>query len=269
MNIDVILVLYAKRRVASTARIVKSIARFIRLRRIIIVVNGMEINPADVQPLFANYCEACTAIPHDNSGLEFGGYQAGIDFANYVDGPERVIIMNDTVGSHQYYSVIQLRHFCRAISLSADRLSNFVTGYVYDHERRITINGMVGTRWVRANLVGLDKEAITRLGRKIYDPSIDRFITDSADIDTFLGPDLDSSVKLTMADWLFSTAAGKWYNAQPLSAVNSSMMAAKAKSWLQEQWLSMRLETIGAAFYISRLRFVERCMHRGLEIMGI
>ena len=76
MNIDVILVLYAKRRVASTARIVKSIARFIRLRRIIIVVNGMEINPADVQPLFANYCEACTAIPHDNSGLEFGGYQA-------------------------------------------------------------------------------------------------------------------------------------------------------------------------------------------------
>jgi hypothetical protein len=46
-------------------------------------------------------------------------------------------------------------------------------------------------------------------------------------------------------------------------------MAAKAKSWLQEQWLSMRLETIGAAFYISRLRFAERCMHRGLEIMGI
>jgi hypothetical protein len=203
--------------------------------------------------------------------LEFGTYQAGVDFANYIDdhSPERVIIMNDTVGSHQYYSMIQLRHFCRAISVSADRLSNFVTGYVYDHERRITINGMVGTRWVRSNLVGIDKEALARLGRKIYDPSIDKFITDSADIDTFLGPDLDSSVKLRIADWLFSTAPDKWYNAQPLSAVNSSMMAGKAKSYLQEQWLSMRLETIGAAFCISRLRFVERCMHRGLEIMGI
>jgi hypothetical protein len=271
VNIDIILVLYAKRRVASTARIVKSIARFIRLRRIIIVVNGMEINLADVESLFSNYCESCTAILHDNTGLEFGGYQAGVDFAHYVDDyrPERVILMNDTVGSHQYYSMIQLRHFCRAITFSADRLSNFVTGYVYDHERRITINGMVGTRWVRSNLVGLDKEAITRLGHKIYDPSIDKFITDSADIDTFLGPDLDSSVKLRIADWLFSTAPGKWYNAQPLSSVNSSMMAKKAKSYLQEQWLSMRLETIGAAFYISRLRFVERCMHRGLEIMGI
>jgi hypothetical protein len=58
VSIDIILVLYAKRRVASTAHIVKSIARFIRLRRIIIVVNGMEINLAEVEPLFSNYCEA-------------------------------------------------------------------------------------------------------------------------------------------------------------------------------------------------------------------
>jgi hypothetical protein len=144
-----------------------------------------------------------------------------------------------------------------------------VTGYVYTHERRITINGMVGSRWVRSNLFGLDKEAITRLGHKIYDPSIDKFITESADIDTFLGPDLDSSYKLIIADWLFSTAPNKWYKAQPLSTANSSMMAGKAKSLLQEQWLSLRLETIGAAFYMPRRRFVEHCIHRGLEIIGI
>jgi hypothetical protein len=267
MTIDLILILYAQKRVASTARIVKSIARFMRLRRIVIVVNGDELNLAVIKSISDVHCEKW-AIQHDNSGLEFGAYQAGVDYIAR-DRPDRTILMNDTVGSHQYYSTVQLRHFCQAISIPADRLNNFVTGDVNVHERRITINGMTGDRWVRSNLVGLDNEAIARLGRKIYDPSIDKFITDSGDIDTFFGPDLDSSAKLKVSDWLFSTAPGKWYNAQPLSAANSSMMAGKARSFLQEQYLSMRLETVGTAFYIPRITFTEQCIHKGLEIMGM
>lgn len=266
MNTDLIVVMYAKNRVASTVRIIKAMARLARLRRIVIVVNGDELNMAVIKSISDIRCDQW-AIQHDNSGLEFGGYQAGIDHIAR-DRPDRTILMNDTVGSHQYYSAVQLRSFCKAIS--ADGLSNFVTGHVDVHERRIAINGLTGDRWVRSNLVGLDEEALARLGHKIYDPSIDRLIVDSADVDTFFSPDLDATVKTKIADWIFSTGPGfKWYNAQPLSTANSSMMAGKARSFLQEQYLSMRVETVGTAFYIPRVRFVEQCMHKGLEIMGI
>jgi hypothetical protein len=268
MSIDLVLVLYAKKRLASTVGIVKRLARIINIRRIIIVINGKQINPNHANSLFLYYCEACTVVQHDNTGLEFGAYQAGVDCLNN-DGLERIILMNDTVGSHQYYSMIHLGQFCRAISVSGDRISNFVTGHVDVHERHININGKFGIRWVRSNLVGLDKEALVRLTGKIYDPSIDSLISDSDDQDTFFGPSLDGSVKLKIADWLFSTSPGKWYNAQPLSAVNSAMMAGKARSFLQEQYLSMRLEAAGAAFFVPRITFIEQCIHKGLEIMGI
>jgi hypothetical protein len=268
MSIDLVLVLYAKKRLTSTVGIVKRLTRVINLRRIIIVINGEQINPRYANSVFSYYCENCTVIQHDNTGLEFGAYQAGVNCLNN-DSLERIILMNDTVGSHQYYSMIHLGQFCRAISVSGDRISNFVTGHVDVHERHIDINGSFGIRWVRSNLVGLDKEAVAKLGGKIYDPSIDNLISESDDLDTFFGPSLDGSVKLKIADWLFSTSPGKWYNAQPLSAVNSAMMAGKARSFLQEQYLSMRLEAVGAAFFVPRITFIEQCIHKGLEIMGI
>jgi hypothetical protein len=268
MNIDLVLVLYAKNRLVRTIGIIKSITRVIRLRRIIIVINGSQISQSHLNSHFLEYCENCTIIQHDNTGLEFGAYQVGVDYANN-DSMARIILMNDTVGTHQYYNIISLGQFCRAISMSGDRIKNFVTGHLDVSERRLSINGMVGSRWIRANLLGFDKEAIIRLDGRIYDPSIDKLIFESDNIDAFFASDLDKAVRLKIADWLFSTSRGKWYGAQPLSSDNSSAMASKARSILQEQYLSMRLEAAGTAFFLPRRTFIEECIHKGLEIMGM
>ncbi|WP_181701633.1 hypothetical protein [Chthonobacter albigriseus] len=236
---------YEPSRVKRTVDVIRSLDLAHPHGRLVCVINGTRITPDVLRAALGGLAARSTILVHDNSGMEFGGYQAGLDqLAAGETG--RLVILNDTIGSHQHLSGRSVRALSAA--LHAEQEANFVVGPICHSARLLRIGGLSGSRWIRSNLIGFDNAAVEAIGRRVFDPALDASVRGGADPQRFFAETLDPSVAGHIGAWLFSQTGTRWYRAEPLSSANAELMAMKARAVLHELNLSLRLDAAGAAF---------------------
>ncbi len=242
-DVALIALVYSRRRLERTSEVIRVLSNGRWLDRMVVVINGDAIGEREVAP-FGRLAGDLTVLGHDNTGREFGAYQAGLD-ALAGTLPERLVVLNDTVGTHSHLGGGWLEAFRRLVGHGPS--DSFAAGIIDTSERRLGLDGRTGSRWIRSNLFGLDRKALEAIACRLRDPLIEDQVVATADIGSFFGPAVDGAMRRHISDFLFSTAGNHWYGARPLDASNCAELAGKARSILQEMALSMRLEDAGVA----------------------
>jgi hypothetical protein len=237
---------------------VKTISQMADVKAFALVLNNPSLSGSLFQDISSNfYC-----VRHDNTGAEFGGYQVGLDiikqkFPRAVD----LVIINDTAATHYRLMKEHLRAFIRSM---ADERPNRVVGQV-DRSPSLRIDDLETSRWVRSNLIGFDHNALLALDYKIYQPHLNDYLNDSAD--DFFTDHIKASTREKISQWLFAKDGHSWYGAAPLTKDNCTIMAAKARSIIQEFYLAMRLEQNRTVFLEPKLNLQERISLRVKEVV--
>ena len=187
-------------------------------------------------------------VRHDNSGMEFGGYQAGLERLQATCDPDWVLVVNDTFATHDNFAT-PYRERLRG-ELSWTREHPAIVGQLESIARSYLLAGLRSHRWIRSSVYALNRAAITALGGRIYVPEFDAAVVETDDRARFFTPVVDPVLADHLHAWLFRSreAHVHWYGAEPLTAANMGRMARKARSILQEKYLSARLEDRGAEF---------------------
>jgi hypothetical protein len=114
---------------------IKTISQASDVSAFALVLNSSRLNGSMFQDICSNfYC-----VRHDNTGAEFGGYQAGLDIIkrNFAT-PFDLIIINDTAATHYRLMKEHIRAFIRSM---ADERPNRVVGQV-DRTRALQIDDL-------------------------------------------------------------------------------------------------------------------------------
>jgi hypothetical protein len=186
-------------------------------------------------------------LSHDNSGMEFGAYQAGLDRVLERSDPDWVVFANDTFSTHVSFATPYHRRLVAELARSSPFPA--VVGQVEALRRSYGICGLRAHRWITTNLFALDRAAIEGLARRVYWTDVDAQIVETADPEKFFAASLDPAIREQLEAWLFKARPGwHWYGAQALQAANAARMCRKARSILQEKYLSAALEAQSAEF---------------------
>lgn len=258
-----ICLVYSPARMKATARILSGIRqRFSeRLTGIVVVSNNGALSEDDVRRFVPG---DFSFVAHDNSGMEFGGYQAGLDRVA-AHGPDDVLIMNDTLGSHDHWGRNKLRCFARVVA--NHRQNGVVAGHVQCGEQSIVLKDRHASHWIRSNLFFIDRVALEAVDGRLYYPEIDELVSDDPGSGTFFDPSLDPVAVAFLEWWLFSGDPDAWYGSRPLTDENWRFMALKARSILQERYVSMLLADAKVSFlhtYVSPIGQIADQMEEGL-----
>lgn len=191
---------------------------------------------------------ATKLLRHDNSGQEFGAYQAGLEALLGAADPDWVLVFNDTFATHDNFAS-PYRERLRG-ELFHIRAHPTIVGQVEAIARSYRLAGLRTHRWVRSNVFALNRAALQALERRIYVPEFDAAVVETADPAQFFAPVVDAVLAEHLRMWLFTprTGAVHWYGAAPLEAANVARMARKARSILQEKYLSARLDENATEF---------------------
>ena len=184
---------------------------------------------------------------HDNSGMEFGAYQAGIDALVKRMDADWIVVGNDTFATHNNFP----RVYRETLSQALQRAPAYPTiiGRTHALARSYQIEGLRTHRWVQTSLFAINRAALEALDGRIYRPELESLISDSADLSTFFSPDVDPVLRDHLETWLFRARPGPhWYASEPLQSKNISKMARKARSILQEKYVAAILDSAGADF---------------------
>ncbi|MBA3597196.1 MAG: hypothetical protein H0W40_07445 [Methylibium sp.] len=180
---------------------------------------------------------------HNNSGHEFGAYQHGLNQVLSHGEFDWVLFLNDTVVTHQLFCS---RHRKTLASYLTDPVSHEAPAAVGSLEtlpRPYCIEGARSHRWITTNIFALNRQALEVLNGRVHHPEIDGLIRTVGDVDSFFADDLDDALKNHLKAWLFGALPGSsWREAAPLTASNAGHFADKARSILQEKYLSALLE---------------------------
>ncbi|HSC64492.1 MAG TPA: hypothetical protein VLD35_12705 [Caldimonas sp.] len=186
-------------------------------------------------------------LQHDNTGLEFGAYQVGLDSVREAD-PEWVVFANDTFAVHNcFYSVYQNRLVSALASPADDALC--AAGEVVSLAKSYNIGRVRSNRWLTTSIFAINRAALRALHHRVYYPEINELIRSSSDPGLFFSEDLDGTLAAHLAGWLFGVPGqGAWYGAAPLTEESAPRLARKARSILQEKYLAALLDDAGTWF---------------------
>src|SRR4029453_13034628 len=112
------------------------------------------------------------------------------------------------------------------------------------------IGGAGTNRWMTTSIFAVNRAALQALNGRVSHPEVNDLIRTSARREEFFSQALDEALEAHLAGWLFGVPGqGAWYGAAPLTAENAPGLASKARSILQEKYLSARLDQAGAWFF--------------------
>jgi hypothetical protein len=225
-------------------RKIDELDRRLRFSAAVVVLNNRAISLERTQAKLKFRWGQTNVIEHDNSGREFGGYQAGLDFLiRTAREVGNYLIVNDTFGIHyEFYS----EHFAALERRICDNtLKQRIAGHVDQHEERLSLRELTSDRWVRSNLMFIDSAAVKSIHNRLYVPEVDSWINDRSDPAEFFGDEVGPATRTKLSKWLFEP--GGWYGAAPLCIENQQRFCEKARSILQEFYLTMRLNHAGTA----------------------
>ncbi|MDB4975340.1 MAG: hypothetical protein JWN48_3681 [Myxococcaceae bacterium] len=207
-----------------------------------LVINRAELNPSDLSYPY---------VTHDNTGLEFGGYQRGLsELESRLTDDDTVLFLNDTFCTHHYVSRVVQRRLVAALLRARAAKVPLVAGNLDRASHSFRVDGVLMERWVSTWMFALNAAALRALELKLYCPERDQDIVGGSSLKTFFGPACEPYLRAYIAGWLFydDGASDRWYKAAPLSEANAEMMAAKARAIVQEKYLYARLERVSTVF---------------------
>lgn len=241
--IGVVSVHFERQRVMATLRSIGSLRAQVPSSRTVYVANSLdamhELRSALGQDLGSD-----EILLHDNSGWEFGGYQAGLERLVQSE-TEWFLFANDTFSTHQVFPPEYEQSLLSELARTVDH--PIAVGQIESLRRSFVIAGHRTHRWITTNIFALNRAALHVLDGRIHDLSIERDIVESRDRSAFFGDDLDPVLRAHLDAWLFKNGAeAHWYRAQELRDDNMAWMAKKARSILQEKRLTASLEGASA-----------------------
>lgn len=212
----------------------------------IVVSNNPKILPR-LQQLSAGRPHIKGVLQHDNSGLEFGAYQAGVEYLVRVHEVDWIVVVNDTFAVHDCFVSAYRNNLIAAMRVDDGTPS--VVGKVEFHPRSYSLEGIRIYRWMTSSVFALNRAALTAIDCHLYSPALDRLVRDATSMECFFAPDLDPIIRHRLSTWLFGLGAlPHWYGAAPLSELSAPRLARKARCILQEQYLFGRLDAASVAF---------------------
>ena len=247
---------------SSVARALDLCAR-VGATRCVVVANQPALSTALTSAFVGRGLDADVVV-HDNSGLEFGAYQAGLDRLFRASEPDWTIVINDTYARHECYSSPMRRKFMSAVTTTDDVETPIAVGPIDSLPRSYTLLGARSHRWIRSNAFALNRGALRALDWRLRCVEVDALVRGGTDEGTFLADDLDEILAHHLRSFLFHPdACPSWYRAAALDAGNAAAFARKACSILQEKYLSARLDAVSAIFIDTKPVFdSERLAHR-------
>lgn len=228
-------------------------------------------NPAIVPRLQREVIEpgpVTDAVLHDNTGLEFGAYQAGLARLRTTGDFDWVVILNDTFDIHECFATPLRDNFLRNVLSPVRSTLGIVVGEVDETPRSWLLGGLRTHRWVRSNVLALNAVALDALGDRLHSPELDALIREAAQPDAFFAETLDPVLRERIESWLFPHEAdGRWgwYQGQHLNADNAARFARKARCILQEKYLSARLDAASTIFVNIKQLSIADSIRRSLE----
>jgi hypothetical protein len=210
------------------------------------VLNGTGVSPELARIGAASM--TAEIVQHDNSGAEFGGYQAGVERLKEAGMPPWVVLANDTFSTHDHFGTIERRRLVDQLATDKDHPT--IVGRVESLPRSFELAGHRSHRWITTNIFAVNSAALRALHHRIYDGALEALVAETADARAFFAPDISPILRSHVASWLFGNENHypTWYAASPLTAQNAVKMARKARAILQEMHLSASLEASGAEF---------------------
>ena len=262
-HVAVVSVHYYPEYVEQSLRHWREMCKRLRPERCVLVANSPVVLPA-LQEAARSSASAGTAVLHDNDGLEFGAYQAGVDRLLADGEPGWTVVLNDTFAIHQCFSSPMRRHLARAVTTIADVDTPIVVGQVESVPRSFELLGLRMHRWVTSNAFAMNRGALRALKRRLRCAEVDGLVAGSAPAAAFFAEGLDPSLRDHLSRWLFVPGSARsWYQAASLDERNAPMLARKARSILQEAYLSARLEAASTIFAdIKRMSIFEKLLQR-------
>lgn len=245
VEVALVCVHYEADKVGLTMRALQRIDRAIGISHSIYVANHEAAQTALVGAIAMP--EGSSVIRHDNSGMEFGAYQVGLDFLAAKHDPEWVLFANDTFATHHSFGSVYRNKL--ATEMRRVREIPTVIGQVVSLPRSFKVEGLRTHRWITTNLFALNRAALRVLRGRVFRDELNSRITETSEMSDFFAPQIDVFLREHLEAWIFRAHAGwHWYASDPLSAANAPKMARKARSILQEKYLSAVLEDAGAEF---------------------
>ena len=216
-------------------------------QQLIVVINNQELTPA-LPPLIRKADVPHVDVAHhDNSGMEFGAYQIGLERLLSTD-IDWFIFANDTFSTHGCFSAVYRDHLLSAIKEPSSTASPRAVGRIESTAMSFSIGGKRTHRWLTTNIFCLNRRALEILGNRLYFPELENLIRPSSDNKEFFAPQLDHAIREHIHDWLFRPESPyAWYAAEHLNDENAPKFANKARSILQEKYISATLEEAGAS----------------------
>jgi hypothetical protein len=235
----------------------------LRPKRCVLVANNPTVLLA-LQEAARRSAYASSVLLHDNSGLEFGAYQAGVERLLTAGEPDWTVILNDTFAIHQCFSGPMRRHLVHAVTTIDDQETPIVVGQVESLPRSFDLLGLRMHRWITTNAFAVNRGALRALMRRLRCAEPDELVAGSTPAKAFFSAQLDPVLREHLSNWLFVPGGPlSWYRAAPLDEQNAAALARKARSILQEKYLSARLEAAGTIFVdIKQMSASEKLLQR-------
>lgn len=245
LKVGIVCCYYGKNSIKPTVNGLARLAESVSATRILHVAND-EDSWSGLQN-----CRKLQAFPHqlvrhDNTGMEFGAYQVGLDTLENFS-LDWVVFANDTFATRKKFDAVSRLKLVHELHRSFDWPA--VVGQVDSLPRSYRIANLRSHRWVTTNLFAINRTGLQALDHRIYRRELDQLINESADPMTFFSAETDEVLQAHLRAWLFRARPGAhWYASAPLEASNARSMAKKARSIMQEKYLSAYLDNIGAHF---------------------
>jgi hypothetical protein len=126
------------------------------------------------------------------------------------------------------------------------------------------LQGLSLDRWISTWAFVINHAGLRALSGRIYDPALDELVPGGVSSDAFWHASLDQQLVDHLNVWLFGNSGHhRWYAAEPLNPHNAESFARKARSILQEKYLSARLLSQRAQLQSIRpTGWSQRLLHR-------
>jgi hypothetical protein len=192
---------------------------------------------------------ASEIVAHDNSGLEFGAWHAGLQHLRGA-GLDWIVFANDTFPVHSCFCGVHRRRLLDALARPALGGALEVAGKIESIDKSYTLQGFRTHRWLTTSIFALNAAALEAIGHRLHHAPVDALVRDTDDPRAFFSERLDPTLVAHLQAWLFGDPErGAWYGAGPLTSTNASRLAAKARSVLHEKFVSALLDEAGAWFF--------------------
>ncbi len=264
MNPSLVLVLYESQRIDTVLQIMARLHKQVGFASTVVVRNSPRIDQTALESRLRAWPGSIEIRDHDNTGMEFGAYQAG--WAQLSTASRQgVLYVNDTIGTNQYISRFYRARLAGLLT-TAPTASAFACGHVILHPHRLAIGDLESASFIRSNLFFLNQQAMQALDEQIYRPDIDQLVRVTTDENSFFAPEVGAGLARHLRNWLFNTHhTSGWYKAQALNESNAGFMASKARSILQEKLLSLRLYHKDVVVQPIDLYGWRQCLHHYAE----